>query len=141
MLKISSSPTISIQSDEKPVIETEESDLLSDEEVEQQLKSSPPPKTLPSKIIKEEEIISDEKPSIPTSLREIEKDEEFFEDILQYRKDRFEIDEGDFCINCGNELKEDEGFTNTRLGRKYDDICDACKRLSPHDPNSPYHGS
>jgi len=56
-------------------------------------------------------------------------------------KDRFEIDEGDFCINCGNELKEDEGFTNTRLGRKYDDICDACKRLSPHDPNSPYHGS
>ena len=40
----------------------------------------------------------------------------------------------DICIRCGNELKENEGFTNTRLGRMNDDICDACKRKHPNDP-------
>lgn len=117
MLKNSPSPTVNIETDEKPVVETEESDLLSDEEVEQQLKASPPLKKLPSKIIKEEEIISDEKPSVPTSLRELEKDEEFFQDILQYRKDRFKIekDKGSYNFLTGFFTGDTQELTQENL--------------------------
>tara|TARA_R100000426_G_C4729724_1_gene75357 strand:- start:185 stop:427 length:243 start_codon:yes stop_codon:yes gene_type:complete len=49
-------------------------------------------------------------------------------------EDRYEEMVEDICIRCGKKLKENEGFTDTRLGRQYDNICDACKRKNPNDP-------
>lgn len=78
-------------------------------------KKTPPP------LIQQQDIVQAEQPEEQYSVKDLETDDQFFEDILQYREDRFGVakDKGTYNFITGAFLGDTQELTNENLVDDY----------------------